>query len=108
MTTDLSEIRRRAWKTRRAKYGAHGHSGCYSSAKRSRALAATMAAYHARDEISVARRHLQMLLPHGAAHRAITALDRADDYLAIHAPDLMPVAKPTPPKPPSVRTARHI
>lgn len=74
--------RDRAWATRRQKYGALGHCGSYS-----RRRLAVRNADLARDEISVARRHLQLLLPDEAAHKAITALDRADDYLAEVAPD---------------------
>lgn len=30
-TESLADVRRRSWKTRRAKYGQHGHSGAYSN-----------------------------------------------------------------------------
>jgi hypothetical protein len=69
----LSEVRRSAWETRRAKYGKAGHAGAYARTPHN--------VEAAREEISVARRHLQLLLPDEAAHRAITALDRADVHL---------------------------
>lgn len=74
---NLSDARRAAWVTRRALYGPLGHGKpCYQTHKPRSVIE------RARDEISVARRNLQMLLPEAAAHKAITALDRADDYLA--------------------------
>jgi hypothetical protein len=71
---DLSERRRKAWETRRVKYGQRGHAGSYSRFSPHNNDGAL-------DEIGVARRHLQLLLPDEAAHKAITALDRASCYL---------------------------
>lgn len=76
-TKDLSSVRRRAWETRRAKYGPKGHSGgAYSQTLARRSLVSM-----ARDEISQARRSCQLLLPEKAAHRAIDRLDNADQIL---------------------------
>lgn len=76
---DLSEVRRRAWQTRRAKYGDGGHrKGAYS---RSPAVLPE-AVQAARDEISSVRRLVQINgLPDAWAHRAIDRLDVADHLL---------------------------
>lgn len=78
-TIDLSEVRRRAWETRRAKYGEGGHSrGAY---RRSPAVLPE-AIEAARDEISCVRRAVQVHgLPEEWAHRAIDRLDAADHLL---------------------------
>jgi hypothetical protein len=74
---NIAEVRARAWATRRQKYGERGHRGSYS-----RGSTADRRADQARDEISVARRSAQILLPSPAAHKIIDALDLADDILA--------------------------
>lgn len=76
-TNQVSTVRKRAWETRRAKYGPKGHSGgAYSQTLARRSLVSM-----ARDEISQARRSCQLLLPEKAAHRAIDRLDNADQIL---------------------------
>lgn len=81
---DLSEVRRRAWETRRAKYGPAGHRGVHLTYKRNHGHADVT---HedietARDEISSVRRAIQVHgLPDAWAHRAIDRLDAADHLL---------------------------
>lgn len=75
---DLSEVRRRAWETRRQKYGAKGHGrGCYRTAA---APKATVDA--ALEQLDVARKACVRMLPDPLAHKAITAIDRAYEALA--------------------------
>lgn len=78
---DLSSIRKRAWQTRRAKYGKSGHSGSYRTSPLRQSEAAFKVEL-ARENISQARRQCQIMLPAEAAHIAITRLDIADDLLA--------------------------
>lgn len=80
MSADLSAVRRRAWETRRAKYGKSGHGGSYRTSPL-RQSEAMFKAELARQNISQARRQCQIMLPAQAAHVAITRLDIADDLL---------------------------
>lgn len=70
---DLSEVRRRAWQTRREKYGDAGHArGAY---RRSPEISRE-AIEEARDELSSIRRGLQVYgLPDEWAHRAIASTE---------------------------------
>ena len=63
MPTDLTEARHRAWRTRRARYGAKGHAGAYS-----RSHAARTALDAARRMI--ARLHVEGVLSEGQASKA--------------------------------------
>jgi hypothetical protein len=83
MADDLSEVRRKAWKTRRAKYGPMGHSGIGKVYLRSPPISAE-AIELARCCISSARRACQVLLlsdDRKHAERAIDQIDAADHLL---------------------------
>lgn len=78
---NISEVRRKAWETRRAKYGEHGHSGVDKVYKRGPKVS-DECVRAARDEISSVRRAVQVYgLPDVWAHRAIDRLDAADHLL---------------------------
>lgn len=75
---DLSEVRRKAWETRRAKYGESGHGR-----RAYRTTAAGKATVDAAlDELSRARKALRFILHEDKAHEAITHIDLAVDTLA--------------------------
>jgi len=79
MTTEtISSIRKRAWQTRRAKYGVHGHNSSYSRASGPCADCERM-----RDVL--VRLHVEGVLSEGQASKAIglhriELRQRADDY----------------------------
>lgn len=75
MSETLSQIRRRAWATRRQKYGATGHNGSYSRPHGSCPDCARM-----RDWL--VRLHVEGVLSEGQATKA-TGLDRVS--VRIHA-----------------------
>jgi len=80
---DLSEVRRRAWVTRRKKYGPMGHSGVGKVYGRSPPVSQE-SIESARDCISCARRACQILLLSDDpehAHWAIDQLDAAEHLL---------------------------
>ena len=77
----MTEARKKAWATRRAKYGPRGHGGAYRTSPLRQSEAAFKVEL-ARQNISQARRQCQIMLPAKAAHQAITRLDIADDLLA--------------------------
>ena len=78
---NISEVRRKAWETRRAKYGANGHSGVDKVYKRGPKIADENV-QAARDELSSVRRALQVYgLPDVWAHHAIDRIDAADHML---------------------------
>lgn len=77
----MNDARKKAWETRRAKYGPRGHASSYSTGHL-RQSEARFTVELARQSISQARRQCQILLPDFAAHKAITRLDIADELLA--------------------------
>lgn len=77
-TKDLSSVRKRAWATRRAKYGQLGYGpGAYQGNRGQ----SWWRVQRALEEISRARCKLQLLLPEKAAHHAITCIDSAVELL---------------------------
>lgn len=66
---DLSEVRKRAWKTRRNKYGPHGHSGGYNTYSR------PMSAVGQRALALVIRLHEEGALSEGQCSKALN-IDR--------------------------------
>lgn len=67
--TDLTEVRHRAWKTRRVKYGPRGHCGVYSRNPR------TACGDCKRMTDLIVRLHVDGVLSEGQAAKA-TGLDR--------------------------------
>lgn len=76
----MKDARQRAWETRREKYGPKGHAGGYGLAHTySRRRWAQMVL----EEVELARRQCQILLPEKAAHRAIDRIDNAIRWLEL-------------------------
>jgi hypothetical protein len=69
MGADLSEVRRKAWKTRRKLYGRRGHSGCYLTGRRCPRCQVM--------EMALVRLHAEGALSEGQVSK-MTQLDRVE------------------------------
>ena len=79
--SDISETRKRAWETRRKKYGAHGHNGSYN-----RPSVPEPCPDCARMRALIVRLHVEGILSEGQAAKAaglyrIDLRQAADDYI---------------------------